>query len=76
MKPDKFQYGLGPNAIPPINNPKFLSPGDKDYPSDNATFLVLGITIEGESRTYPMSVLGQHEVVNDWFGNTPVAVTN
>ena len=45
MEPSKFQFGLGPNAIRPILTPKMLSPGDTDYPDDEADFLVLGTTL-------------------------------
>lgn len=76
MFANQFQYGLGPNAITPVNDPQFLSPGDKDYPKNTDTFMVLGVSIDGDSRAYPMVILGRHEVVNDEFGNQPVAVTN
>lgn len=76
MIPSQFQYGLGPYAIQPINDPSFLSPGDPGYPQNTDTFMVMGVTINGEARAYPMTILGSHEVVNDWFGNIPVAVTN
>lgn len=76
MRGEQFQYGLGPNAITPINDPQFLSPGDEGYPRDTDTFMVLGVSIKGDSRAYPMVILGRHEVVNDEFGNQPVAITN
>lgn len=75
MDPDNFNFGLGPDAIPPIVNPVFLVPGDAGYPSPSRTFQVVGVTVSGESRAYPVSVLTGHEVVNDRFGSTYVAVT-
>ena len=36
---------------------------------------VIGITINGESRAYPLSLMNVHEVVNDTLGGVPVCVT-
>lgn len=36
---------------------------------------VIGVTINGESRAYPVSVLNVHEIINDTLGNVPIAVT-
>ena len=76
MKPELFQYGLGVGAIPAINDPVFLSPGEAGYPGNNESFMVLGVEIDGDARAYRMTTLARHEVVNDWFGELPVAVTN
>ena len=35
---------------------------------------VVGITIDGESRAYPIAMLMQHEAVNDVLASTPVLV--
>jgi len=74
MQPDRFQFGLGPNAIRPIQNPKFLSPGDAGYPADNDDRLVIGSVFNGVNRAYPIDVLSSHEIVDDVFGDTHVAV--
>jgi hypothetical protein len=36
---------------------------------------VIGVTIGGESRAYPVLVMNWHEVVNDTLGGVPIAVT-
>jgi len=36
---------------------------------------VIGVTIDGESRAYPVRVLNWHEVVNDTLAGVPIAVT-
>lgn len=71
--PASFQFGLGPHAIPPLNDPRFVSSGDAGYPSPTSPMRVLATTIDGESRAYPIGRLGRWEVVNDWFGAVPVA---
>lgn len=39
--------------------------------------LVLGVSINGQSRAYPVSALDSppREIINDEIGNTPIAVT-
>jgi hypothetical protein len=36
---------------------------------------VIGLTLGGRARAYPIRILNWHEVVNDTLGGTPVAVT-
>jgi hypothetical protein len=69
-----FQFGLGPFAITPIRNPKMIGPGEQGYPDANADFLVLGTTLEGDTRAYPLNVLSGHEVADEKFGDIHVAV--
>lgn len=73
MDPEKFQFGLGPFAIKPILNPRMLAPGDKDYPDDSEEFLMIGIKLNGEARSYGISVLSYSEIADDRFGDTYVA---
>jgi len=75
MDPRDFNFGLGPDAFPPIIDPTFLSPGDPGYPESTDNFSVLGIVVEGESRAYRQSTLRFNEVANDTFGNLAVAAT-
>lgn len=72
--PESFQYGLGPFAITPINNPQMLSPGDSGYPLDSDSFTILGTTLNGFTRAYPIRVMSWHEVANERFGEAHVAV--
>lgn len=37
--------------------------------------LVIGLEIDGESRAYPLRVMGGIELVNDICGDTPTAVS-
>ncbi len=74
MRPERFQFGLGPNAIRPILSPQMISPGEPGYPVADATFLVLATRISQEARAYPISVMSQHEVADEKFGDAHVAV--
>ena len=41
----------------------------------NASKLVIGVTINGEAKAYPVQLIGYHHQVRDTIGNTPVMVT-
>jgi len=74
LEPEKFQFGGGPFAIPPILNPQFIESEDSNYPDPASLFLVIGFEMFGESRAYSLSVMDAFEVANDLFQETPVAV--
>ena len=68
-----LQGGPPRDGIPSIEKPKFVTAGAADFmqPTDR----VVGITVNGESRAYPISILNWHEIVNDQIKGTPVSVT-
>jgi len=74
MPAEYFQFGLGRNVIQPILNPQMLHPGDSGYPDDSAKRIILGTTIEGDSRAYPLEVLSKHEIANEEFEGVYAAV--
>ncbi len=75
LERDSFMFGLGPNAFTPVNMPEMLSPGQEGYPPANQKFRVIGVSIEGDARAYPITPLSSHEVVNDSVGGVHLAVT-
>ncbi len=65
--------GVRKDQIPSIDSPKFIKAAvAEDYAP---TEPVVGLTVNGESRAYPLSILIWHEIVNDEVGGVPVAVT-
>ncbi len=72
--PEKFQFGLGPYAIPPILEPKMVERGESGYPGINEDFLVIGTTFNDDTRAYPLNVLSRHEVADENFDMVYVAV--
>jgi hypothetical protein len=36
--------------------------------------LVLGVSTGGEERTYPADIVSEQKVINDWLGDTPIAI--
>lgn len=65
---------LPKDAIKALTNPEFETVEESlnEMKDDEQ---VIGLSINGESRAYPLNVLSRHEVVNDVVGGTPVAVT-
>ncbi|CAE6500880.1 DUF3179 domain-containing protein [Candidatus Nitrosotenuis uzonensis] len=61
------------DGIPSIDNPKFVSASEAEFVSDDD--IVMGLELNGETKAYPLFILVWHEIVNDKFGDTSVAVT-
>ena len=62
------------DGIPPIDDPKFITPGDADDFLDPLE-PVVAFELNGDARAYPLQILTWHEIVNDVVGGEPVAVT-
>ena len=65
--------GPPPDGIPSIDDPVFVPAADVDFLAENEA--VLALTVNGESRAYPVQIIMWHEIVNDTVGGVPVAVT-
>ncbi len=65
---------LGKDGIPSIDNPRFLEREEADSQMLE-TERVIGVSINGDHRAYPLNLLSRHEIVNDTVGGVPVAVT-
>jgi hypothetical protein len=64
---------LSADSIPSIDEPSFLSISEADFLT--AREPVIEVTIDGDSRAYPLQIMTWHEIVNDEIGGEPVAVT-
>lgn len=65
---------LGFDAIPAILDPEMVDGHLGQFwmqPDEQ----VLGLSINGDNRAYPIKMLSRHEIVNDVVGGVPVAVT-
>jgi hypothetical protein len=67
------QGGPPRDGIPSIDNPHFESAEAVNWLADDDR--VLGISIDGDSRAYPLAIMNWHEIVNDIVADTPVAIT-
>lgn len=77
MRKEWFEFGIGKNTIRPINHPDMIAPGERGYPATSrwgSGPRVIGTSINGDTRSYPIDVLVSHEVCNETIGNTQVAV--
>lgn len=61
------------DSINSIDSPTFVAADEVDFLTDEDE--VFSVTVEGTTRAYPLRVLVWHEVVNDRFGDQPVAMT-
>ena len=61
------------DGIPSIDDPRFVPVSEVTDLTD--TEPVIGVTVNGEARAYPLGILTRHEIVNDTIGGVPVTVT-
>ena len=60
------------DGIPPIDHPVFISVNEVNLDDREP---VIALSLEGEAKAYPLSILTWHEIVNDEIASIPVAVT-
>ena len=68
-----FHGGSLKDGIPALTDPRTIPASSAAYLRD--TDIVLGMTINGESRAYPLRIMNWHEIVNDTLGGQPILVT-
>jgi hypothetical protein len=74
LPPEQILGGGPPrDGIPAISDPRLIAAGAADYlkPTDR----VVGISLKGQSRAYPIAILNWHEIVNDEIDGWRFAVT-
>ena len=65
---------LRKDAIPAILEPEFLTVTEADEQMQDDE-LVIGVSIEEDSRAYSVNMLSRHEIANDVVGGKSLAVT-
>lgn len=74
IEPQEIVDVLPRDAIAAILKPQEVTVAEAEnemHPQE----MVVSLTVGGDSRAYPISVLSAHEVVNDVVGGRPVVVT-
>lgn len=72
---DVSLYTLLPkDAIRSIDDPHLISAAAAEPHMADPEF-VIGLSINGDARAYPVNVLSRHETVNDIVGGVPIVVT-
>ena len=64
--------GVLPDGIPDIRDPKMLTPEEADFLDEDDR--VFGVSINGDSRAYPLRIINAHEMVNDTVGGEPISL--
>ena len=74
IAPGKLKRGGPPrDGIPAIYSPKVAkADAQNDLQPDDR---VLGVTVGGIAKAFPVSILAHHEVVNDWTQTTHMVIT-
>ena len=65
---------LPKDAIAAIDHPSFVNPAEA-APWMEVDEQVIGLSIGGDEKAYPIRMLSRHEIVNDTVGGKPVAIT-
>ena len=65
---------LARDGIPAILDPVFAAQAEALAQMDPSE-RVIGVSINGDHRAYPLNLLSRHEIVNDTVGGKPIAVT-
>lgn len=73
IRADEIQTILPEDAIPAIVSPTYISAAAASDFRD--TEEVIGVSINGDSRAFPLSTLSAHEIVDDVIGGRSIAVT-
>lgn len=60
------------DGIPALDHPPALPASRADWSDDD---LILGVSLGGEARAYPVAILNWHELVNDTLGGEPLLVS-
>lgn len=68
--PEAFTQLLPRGEIPSIDEPRFVSADEAEIDDEAWVF---GVEINGVAKAYSLNLLNRHEVVNDRFGDRPVA---
>ena len=68
--PEGFQQLMARGGLPSIDNPKYVGADEANI--DDKSF-VFGVVIEGQPFAYSLTLLNNHEVVNDTVGETNFA---
>lgn len=70
---DILSGGPPKDGIPSIDDPKFWPVAEIKGLEEHEP--VISVTVNGETKAYPVRILTWHEIVNDTIGGIPVAVT-
>lgn len=65
--------GVRKDGIPALTNPRHVKPTEATYLTPQE--LVFGVSLNGDSRAYPLRILDWHEMFNDVVGGKPITLS-
>jgi hypothetical protein len=74
FEPDRFRFGLGAFAIPPLVLPPMARAGDPAFPASDSAFSVAAVSFRGLDRAYGRDEMLTYQVINDTLAARAVAV--
>ncbi len=71
---EQIEFG-GPekDGIPSLVNPQFIHADEASFLEDSDK--VIGVSLKGEAKAYPLKILNWHEAVNDTLAGKPILAT-
>lgn len=66
--------GVVKDGMPALVNPPHIAAAEAKYLGDDE--LVLGASINGDTRAYPLRIVHWHKMFNDVVGGVPVALAS
>ncbi len=69
---DIHHGGPAKDGIPALDKPVFVTPEKASYLSPDDR--ILGLSLNGISKAYPVKILNYHEIVNDFFAEQAVVI--
>lgn len=72
-KEDILSGGPPKDGIPALLDPQSIPNEKASYLEDSDQ--VIGVSVNGSARAYPIKILNWHEAVNDVLGGEPIVVT-
>lgn len=73
LEGDPVHTLLPPDGIPSIDRPEMVPASEAKFMKKNE--MVIGVVHNGIAKAYSLWHLDRHEIVNDIFGDDPLAVT-
>ena len=64
--------GVRKDGIPSLDNPRLMNASEASYMRKGD--LIFGVSINGDTRAYPLRIMGWHEMFNEVIGGVPVAL--
>jgi len=72
-KEDILSGGPPKDGIPALLDPRSIAGEEASFLEDSDQ--VIGVSVNGAARAYPIRILNWHEAVNDVLGGEPIVVT-